>query len=455
MKLEKRNLKLSKKDSYKIALSFIFCMILSSIIVYNIESNNYFKLKEKTRYAANSQVSRLQYVINTLLLKTQTLEMLVMEGKGKISNFEQIAEMLCDNTAIRSLQLAPDGIVTHVYPLKGNEGAFVNLFETKERAADAILARNSGELTLSGPFELYQGGFGIVARRPIYLINKDNEKYFWGFSIIILDLPEALYPAKLDNFKKEGFEYGLYQINPETNKKQIIDESFSKKMKNPIINSFKVPNGTWVLNVVPQEGWIHLDTILLEIFIVILFSSMVAIITSTFLYLTQQKEILSRITITDQLTGLLNYMKFMQQLEENMQKRIPYGVFFMDLNKFKKVNDTYGHIVGNQLLIETAKKLHSCFDLYGEIYRNGGDEFCAIIQNECNRKFYQELMEKVSRSFEEAFFIEEKYIYCSISIGYACYPEDSTSIEKLIQIADTRMYKMKNMIHCSGKLINE
>lgn len=451
MKFEKKDLKLSRKDRYKIFLSFVFCMILSSTIIYKIESNNYFKLKEKTKYAADSQVSRLQYVINTLLLKTQTLEMLVMEGEGEISNFDQIAEMLCDNTAIRSLQIAPDGIVTQVYPLKGNEGAFVNLFETKERATEAILARDSGELTLAGPFELYQGGLGIVARRPIYLINKNNEKYFWGFSVIVLDLPNALYPAKLDNFIKEGFEYRLYRINPETNQKQIIDESFNKKMKNPIVRSFKVPNGTWILDIVPQEGWVSQNTIILEIFVVILFSSMMAIITSTFLYLTKQKEILSRIIITDQLTGLLNYMKFMQELEENTKKGIPYGVFFMDLNKFKQVNDTYGHTAGNQLLIETAKRLCSCFDLYGEIYRNGGDEFCVVVQDKCNKILYQELMEKVSRSFEEPFLIEGKYIYCGISIGYACYPKDSTNIEKLIKIADAKMYQMKNTIHCSGK----
>ncbi|MDB2010708.1 CHASE domain-containing protein [[Clostridium] symbiosum] len=91
------------------------------------------------------------------------------------------AERLYEHApAIRSLQLAPDGIVTYVYPLEGNENAFGSLFDHPERRAEAEYARDTGKMTLSGPYGLSQGGLGLVARKPIYLDNEGREHTFWG-----------------------------------------------------------------------------------------------------------------------------------------------------------------------------------------------------------------------------------------------------------------------------------
>ncbi|MEG0321058.1 MAG: CHASE domain-containing protein, partial [Oscillospiraceae bacterium] len=182
---------LNKKSRILLIVVFIVLFSLCTAFICVKESGDYHRMRERAQYVTNSQVSKLQYVMDTLLLKTQSLEMLVVESDGQVEKFDYIAKSLIDNTAIRSLQLAPDGVVSMVYPLEGNEEAFGDLFADPDRATEAIYARDSGLMTLSGPFELYQGGLGAVARRPIYLENSASQKTFWGFSIIVLDLPDA------------------------------------------------------------------------------------------------------------------------------------------------------------------------------------------------------------------------------------------------------------------------
>lgn len=126
-----------------------------------------------------SEISKIQYAIDSRLLSAEIFEMIIVNNHGTITEFEMTAERLYENDpAIRCLQLAPDGIVTYVYPLEGNENAFGSLFDHPERRAEAEYARDTGKMTLSGPYELSQGGLGLVARKPIYLDNERRDLLF-------------------------------------------------------------------------------------------------------------------------------------------------------------------------------------------------------------------------------------------------------------------------------------
>lgn len=118
------------------------------------------------------------------------MKLLIVDSNGNINDFDRVAHQLYnDDNTFRSIQLAPQGDVQYVYPLEGNEGAFGNIFEDPERATEAKKARDTGETTLAGPFELYQSGKGIVVRQPIYL-EENGENNFWGFAIVVLNVPE-------------------------------------------------------------------------------------------------------------------------------------------------------------------------------------------------------------------------------------------------------------------------
>lgn len=85
-------------------------------------------------------------------------------------------ELYNDDKAFRSIQLPPDGNIKYVYPLEGNEEAFGDLFSDPDRKTEAEYARDSGETTMAGPYELYQSGLGIVVRQPIYIEEKSLKK---------------------------------------------------------------------------------------------------------------------------------------------------------------------------------------------------------------------------------------------------------------------------------------
>ncbi|MEG1943701.1 MAG: CHASE domain-containing protein, partial [Angelakisella sp.] len=181
-----------KKNLGIAACLLAISMLVSAFIIHNIKVQSYRQEHERISYITETQASKLQSAIGSLFQKTQTLQMLVIQGGGRVENFDTVAAELLDNSAIRSIQLAPKGVVSQVYPLEGNEEAFGDLFADPARAKEAILARDTGKLTMSGPFELSQGGFGVVGRQPVYLPDQEGKPSFWGFAIIVLDLPDAL-----------------------------------------------------------------------------------------------------------------------------------------------------------------------------------------------------------------------------------------------------------------------
>ncbi|MEG1777456.1 MAG: CHASE domain-containing protein, partial [Angelakisella sp.] len=149
-----------KKNLGIAACLLAISMLVSAFIIHNIKVQSYRQEHERISYITETQASKLQSAIGSLFQKTQTLQMLVIQGGGRVENFDTVAAELLDNSAIRSIQLAPKGVVSQVYPIEGNEEAFGDLFADPARAKEAILARDTGKLTMSGPFELTQGGFG-------------------------------------------------------------------------------------------------------------------------------------------------------------------------------------------------------------------------------------------------------------------------------------------------------
>ena len=87
-----------------------------------------------------------------------------------------------NDTVIKVHEIAKDGIVSQVYPLKENEKAIgLNMFENAQRKTEAKLARDSGGYTIAGPYELIQGGTGVLLFDPVYATDSAGNRYFWGF----------------------------------------------------------------------------------------------------------------------------------------------------------------------------------------------------------------------------------------------------------------------------------
>lgn len=158
---------------------------------------------------------------------------------------------------------------------------------------------------------------------------------------------------------------------------------------------------------------------------------------------------LRQIAYNDPLTGLPNRKSFYLQLDEIIKKGyrrcgdMPWALMFLDLNKFKQVNDTLGHDVGDELLKAVAKRFQSCIRDSDRLYRLGGDEFTIIVMNCDDVVNVSTVARKIKKILEKSFSIKGYEIYTSVSIGISIYPEDGWDVEVLVKNADLAMYAAK------------
>ncbi|AMP88791.1 GGDEF domain-containing protein [Legionella pneumophila] len=149
----------------------------------------------------------------------------------------------------------------------------------------------------------------------------------------------------------------------------------------------------------------------------------------------------------DSLTNLPNRSYFhahLQTLLENTDtKKEAITLYFMDLDKFKPINDEYGHEFGDHLLLLTSKRLQSCFRKNDFIARLGGDEFTAIIVHKPHDQIAEALTLRVEQEFKQPFLINGQTVHCSISVGLANYPHNANNAEDLLKCADKAMYDNK------------
>ena len=149
----------------------------------------------------------------------------------------------------------------------------------------------------------------------------------------------------------------------------------------------------------------------------------------------------------DLLTGLPNRTMFYDRLEYEMKKssraRLPLALMFIDLDRFKEVNDTMGHDAGDLLLKEAASRLNNCTRRADTVARLGGDEFTVIMGELEDRESVERVASDILEKLAEPFSLDTGNVYVSASIGITVYPDDATSMEVLLKNADQAMYAAK------------
>lgn len=149
----------------------------------------------------------------------------------------------------------------------------------------------------------------------------------------------------------------------------------------------------------------------------------------------------------DRLTDLPNRWLVCERLEEAIARaertRTKVAVAFIDLNRFKLVNDTLGHHAGDDLLKLVAKRLRSCTRVSDTIGRLGGDEFLIVAPDAADARAGARLAEKVMYAMSDPFVIHNNELYCRASIGIAFYPDDGETADQLLRNADMAMYSAK------------
>lgn len=158
---------------------------------------------------------------------------------------------------------------------------------------------------------------------------------------------------------------------------------------------------------------------------------------------------LEKRALTDSLTEVNNRFAFLKKMNsllessEAISDKVQHAVFFLDLDRFKQVNDTLGHATGDLLLVEIAQRINNLLNSKDLLARYGGDEFVITLTNIRHPREAAKFAERVNREIEKPVLINNQEIFVSTSIGISIYPHDGDTTEELVNRADKAMYFSK------------
>jgi diguanylate cyclase (GGDEF)-like protein/PAS domain S-box-containing protein len=282
---------------------FGIMLLVSYLLINSTRSFWLTEMNERTREYATGQSSLFEQRLNRVFSNAFILGSLVQQGQGYIEHFEKLAPALLHAMNERSvLQLAPRGIIERIYPLVGQEGAIGhNILRDDLRLKEAELAKSSEMMTLAGPFDLKQGGVGIIARQPVYLYENsinttvDNStKRFWGFASVMIYMQDALKMLDIEGLGDAGFDYQLSRIHPDSGEPQVFSSSVAEFVQPPIRQFISLPNAVWYLDIAKKTGGISYQWVIFFTFICIAISALISHWLYTFLHRGQELRRLIR-----------------------------------------------------------------------------------------------------------------------------------------------------------------
>ena len=430
----------NKKLMLPVLIFLVGCLVLT-VVLYHSYRSNYKQVRNVTALNATTYAERLQNDMNRGVAITDTLEEIAISENGEIDNFQKVARDLMADF-IQSIQIAPDGVVTDIYPEAGNEAGKIDLIHDESRGEICRYGRDKNIVTMQGPFDLKQGGQGIAIRNPVYLEGADGSPVFWGFTIVIIRVPE-IFTESIQSLTKFGYDYSLTKtVSPLSDDTEIVSSS-GNIMKNPITFEFEFGGCLFDFEVMPADGWSHGWNVFPQLFLGICVILLLTGLTVVILVIERHRDILKKMAITDPLTGLLNRKGFDEQLKKVMQSDLHIHCvgIQMDIDDFKFINDMYGHVVGDAALKSLAQDMQSYFNDNSILCRNGGDEFSVILVDTTEEEARKKIEHFTLQPRHITYNGEEHPFY--ISLGYAEYPKDCEDVLKLIRCADMALYAVK------------
>lgn len=430
-----------KKKTIVPLIVFLLGICLVGLIVYKIDSHETEQQHIKAQLNATTYGERIKNEITNGIAITDTLKQVLISENGKISQFDTIAENIMSDV-IESIQLAPDGNVTDIYPSEGTEASKIDLLQDKDCSKISCYARDNHVIITQGPFDLKRGGCGIAVRNPVYLKDENNQEYFWGVTIVILRVPDIFSDA-ISALSDFGYEYRLSKTDvPWSDTYKVVYQS-DDQLTHTVSYGFTIGEENWKLEVAPESGWrdLRLLVIVGGMFttVVLLFSGL----TRVWLVSKENKNKFQILAHTDSLTDIYNRYGF-DELAERMITKNPKTHFvaaLLDIDDFKFINDIYGHVYGDRALKSLTDSMKAFFPKNTLLGRNGGDEFCILLPDHTYKEAGELLLQFTK--LPKTFSCKGKEYPFFISLGYAEYPTFASSRSQLMRCADAALYEIK------------
>lgn len=430
-----------KKKTIVPLIVFLVGICLLSVFTYNTNVQIQKDRRTIAKLNAVTYGQRIENDIENGIEITDTLKQLLINGNGQIINFSKIAENLM-SYSIQSVQLAPNGVVTEIYPEEGNEAGKIDLLKDSYRGEISNYAKEYHTIITQGPVELKQGGSGLVVRNPIYLKDENGQEYFWGFTIAILRVPEV-FEDSTNALSKFKYNYRLSREASVLDKKYVEVDANCDKMIRPVTYDLTVGKEKWKLEIMPRAGWSNSKTLYLIFFGGLSLVLLLTGLTIVLFLLDERRVELKELAHKDGLTKLYNRYGFDEMAEKMISKNPKEHcvAVLLDVDDFKLINDMYGHAYGDKALISLSENMQKFFSSSALLGRNGGDEFCILLPN-CTMEEVKESLIEFTKTPKTFSYKGQTYSFC-ISLGYAEYPNNAIERSQLMRCADTALYEVK------------
>lgn len=433
-------------------ISIIFSISIISIVLLflkSLEKESLIIEEKNNRLIATQEISQISSNIQTILnLSMQYAEFfdLLIKNNSNINSelIDSYANYILENNdIIDNISIAPDAVVKYIYPIEGNKEAIghdlINDPERKEYIEMSIRTRDS---VAQGPVKAKQGGLKIFNRRAIFT-NDNGEEKFWGVTSITIDFEELLEKFQISPEKGE-YLYSLKVHNANSSEDFIwgYDEIFEK---DSIVKNIYLPNGTWEIAIYPKNGWANAEKIYKNINYLI-YIILIVMFILIFYYINHYQQIKEAVKL-DPLTGVYNKRYFERYVKRKIRRGNKCnGLILIDLDKFKHINDTYGHPIGDMVIKEVTNRILSVISDNDKLGRIGGDEFFLFVYDVQNKEHLVNIMKSINNKMKNPMEFGEKKINVTCSLGLAICNKDGKTYNELYKVADENMYKDKSRL---------
>ena len=415
------------------------CALIGTIYVVGEDQEQ--QNRTKAQLNAMTYAERIYGELMEGIGVTDTLKQVVISGDGNINKFYDIAANMMDDS-IQSIQIAPNGVVTEIYPKEGNESGKIDLINDSDRGEISRYARDNDTVIMQGTFKLKQGGYGIAVRNPVYLENENGQKSFWGFTIVILKVPE-IFSESVEALSNFGFKYSLQKCaSPWDDTYERVYGS-KKELNDPVIYDFDVYRDKWRLEILPKSGFYNNSNLIYMFIGGVIIVLLLTGLTVALISINENRKLFKKLAVTDTLTGIYNRLGFNRQVEQYMRQNPQKHcvVAMLDIDDFKLINDVYGHAAGDGVLQKLAESMKQYFSKDVILGRNGGDEF-SIFMPDCTVVEVKPFLKKFTEETRKFYCKGEAHTF-TISLGFAEYPVLADECSKLMRCADMALYAVK------------
>ncbi|KDR94968.1 diguanylate cyclase (GGDEF) domain-containing protein [Peptoclostridium litorale DSM 5388] len=371
-------------------------------------------------------------------------------GMSEEDTKRYLDELLSDKkTLIRNIGIMKDTTIIWNYPKAGNEKAIgVDLSEIPGQSEEVLGVKETLEEFFVGPVELVQGGMGFIVRDPVIIGGS-----YWGQMSIVIDGDRYL--EQMDSIADDLglsiviFNEDEFPLKPFYGDREILD-------RGGLELDVEVLNNTLKVAVEPLGGWEETSAK----FGMLKASAVIVGLTIGFLLhmVLYTRYQLKYQATRDRLTGLNNryvldhHYQAVTKASDSSGELV--GIFILDINNFKKINDSYGHKVGDIVLIEFAKLLESVGVKDKRVFRLGGDEFLILVSGNEGLQDLKHVERNIRAKAEFRFKYEDIEIDIIPSLGLASYPTDGYTLDEVMHVADSRMYDEKRLTKQRNKRID-